>query len=211
MPVFRHAVMRRYDSTLDYEGFAKFVCGEHPCLIMMETKGGEHVHFQGMSDLSKAALKKFAKEWGNNHVLKKRKREDPNHKDDKNFHPVCFKWEDIDWTGFQYCCKEYSKDSVVVYKQGFTEEDLIRLHDSSNLHRDRITAKLGEFVSGRIDPSAGGSPQELHFSVASAAFDYYVAEAKIHPPNLKQLVRALLYKMYPSDAVRVYLIRLCAM
>lgn len=203
---FIHGVCQKYDSELDYEHLARSICGDSQCLIMMETKGGEHAHFQGMTNLPKKELLAIAKEWGEDHVLKKRKRSNPVHADDKKFTALRFSWKDHDWTGFQYCCKEYTNDSVLVYKQGFTEQDLIDLHENSNRHREVLSAKLGEFVSGQLDLSTPGTPKELHFRVARAAFRYYVAEEKMHPPNLKQLVRTLLYKSFPTPEVEEYLV-----
>eukprot|EP00961_Rhodomonas_salina_P292652 3933106-Rhodomonas_salina.1 len=110
-----------------------------------------------------------------------------------------------------YNCKKYVHDSVIMYEQESTKTEPVELSYVSKLDNERVPAKLQVYVSGHIDKTTPGKPQDLHLRVAGAAFDYYVLEDQIHPPNLKKLVLALLYNNFTTPQVRAYLISIMAL
>jgi hypothetical protein len=194
-----HLVVKPYDPSLDYEGFAKQAFGDKPCLLMLEKKGGDHLHIQGMTDLSEEAFRKLQ---SNELTLKHyRKREDP------GCHPVKKRRQEADENGFQYMCKELDT-SVVVYKQVFTDDELESLHAASNHQRDILKSQLGEYIAGSGYIRSTDPPEIMHNCVCLAAIEYYMVEDKMQPPNLRLLCRHILLKYWGTQAVKEYVAKL---
>lgn len=194
-----HLVVKPYDPSLDYEGFAKQAFGDQPCLFMLEKKGGDHLHIQGMTALSDETFRKLQ---SNELTLKHyRRRQEP------DCHPVKRRRKEADENGFQYMCKELDS-SVVVYKQGFTDEQLESLHAASNLHREECKSQLGEYIAGRVNFLRSDPPEVLHQRVCLAAVEYYLAEDKMQPPNLRLLCRHILLKYCGTAEVKEYVAKL---
>lgn len=190
-----HLVVQPYDPSLDYVFFATRVFSTNRCLFMLEKKGGDHLHIQGETSLSDKEFAKLQSEMLTEvHYRKKM---------DKKSHPVKKRKREADVLGFQYMCKELDT-SVVVFKQGFSDEDLKELHASSDAAREELKSNLGEYVVGSIDTTDEPSPQVLHKRVCRAAVKYYLAEDKMQPPNLRLLCRHILVSKYQSEDVIDY-------
>lgn len=152
---------------------------------MLEKKGGDHLHIQGFSDYDEVTFNNFQSAMLTNQHYRKVQ--------DKKSHPVKKRKREADETGFQYMCKELDS-SVVIYKQGLTDEELEQYHAASDAHREELKSQLGEFVLGRVTFLRSDPPKELHKRVCRAAVEYYMAEDKMQPPNLKLLCRHILLK-----------------
>lgn len=190
-----HLVVKPYDPSLDYVAFAKKAFGSNNCLFMLEKKGGDHLHIQGETSLSDEAFAKLqSSELTMLHYRKKQ---------DRSSHPVKKRKLTADDTGFQYMCKELDS-SVVVYKQGFTQQDLEDLHAASDAAREECKSKLGEYIAGQVTFLRSDPPKELHKRVCRAAVQYYLAEDKMQPPNLKLLCRHVLLKYAGTPEVIDY-------
>lgn len=193
--MLQHLVVKPYDPSLDYVNFAKKVFGANRCLLMLEKKGGDHLHIQGETELSVKDFNDFQTDLLTNVHYRK--------KEDAKTHPVKKRKREADEIGFQYMCKELLS-SVVIYKQGFSDEDLQELHASSNAHREELKSQLGEYITGSVNRTDGEAPQVLHKRIARAAVKYYLAEDKMQPPNLRLLVRHVLVTKYTADDVIDY-------
>jgi len=190
-----HLVVKPYDPSLDYAGFAQKAFGTNRCLFMLEKKGGDHLHIQGETALSPEAFAKLQS--SELTVLHYRK------KQDSTSHPVKKRKREADDVGFQYMCKELDS-SVVIFKQGFTDEDLQALHGLSDAAREECKSKLGEYIAGQVTFLRSDPPKELHKRVCRAAVQYYLAEDKMQPPNLKLLCRHVLLKYAGTPEVIDY-------
>ena len=204
--MLQHLVVNPYDPSLDYVEFAKQAFGGNRALFMLESKQKPHLHIQG--ELS-CTLKYFTmlKE-----VLLTKKHykfvaweaeTDPKKKKDLACHPCKKRKREADEIGFQYMCKDLDS-SMVVFKQGFTDEDLEELHANSNAHREELKGKLGEYIVGEVNRGDGEAPQVLHKRIARAAVKYYLAEDKMQPPNLRALIRHILVTKYTAEDVIDY-------
>jgi len=192
---FYHLVVKPYDPSLDYEAFCKKAFEDNTCLAMLEKKGGDHLHIQGFSTLDEVAFNLLQSTMLTNLHYRKSQ--------DKNSHPVKKRKREADNVGFQYMCKELDS-SVVVYKQGLTDSDLKEFHAASDAHREELKSQLGEYVVGSVNIGDAPSPQKLHKRVCRAAVKYYLAEEKMHPPNLKLLCRHILVSKYGTEEVINY-------
>lgn len=193
--MLQHLVVKPYDPSLDYIDFSKKAFGANRCLLMLEKKGGDHLHIQGMTDLSVKDFTHLQTELLTSVHYRK--------KEDAKTHPVKKRKREADEIGFQYMCKEL-ESSVVIFKQGFTDEDLEDLHAASNAHREELKSQLGEYITGSVNRGDGETPQVLHKRIARAAVRYYLAEDKMQPPNLRGLVRHVLVSKYTADDVIDY-------
>lgn len=125
-------------------------------------------------------------------------------KQDATSHPIKKRKREADKVCFQYMCKELDS-SVVIFKQGFTDEDLQELHALSDASREETKSKLGEYVTGQVNFKSTDSPKELHKRVCRAAVQYYLAEDKMQQPNLRLLCRHILLKYAGTPPVIDYI------
>ena len=171
----------------------KIVCeeifGDKKCLCMMEKKGGDHLHVQGETHLDDKVLDAYLKQVANLHY---RRKQDPSSRPIKRRKTVA------DDKGFQYMSKELP-NSVVIYKQGFTDEDLQELYDKSNELREELQSKLGEYLVSTFVSGSSDTPRDMHKRLCSAALKYYMDQDKMCPPNIKLLVRHFFLKYWGSD------------
>lgn len=198
-----HFVVNPYDPSLKYDEICEALFGDGKCLVMLERKnGGDHAHVQG-------ELKP-----GANFAEVQRKMIDAHYKTQmaeksgKNApRPVKKRKREADEQGFQYMCKEYDVDRVV-YQQGFEDGELYELYKASEEHRDELKGKLGEYIIEAVGSRRSGeSVSELHKRCALAAFDYYLDQGKMDPPNIKLLVRHFMKHNFSEHAdVRSYIV-----
>jgi len=97
--------------------------------------------------------------------------------------------------------------SVVIYKQGITDEELLALYELSNQLREEQKSGLGNYIKDAIG-EVDLQPSELHLRVSLAAQDYYQINDKCDPPNIRLLLRHILRKHFFSPEMRVYLAKL---
>lgn len=184
-----HLVVKPYDPGMDYATVCQTLFGENRCLVMLEKKGGDHCHIQGelKQEMSEDQWKVYI---GNLAAEHYRRKQDPKSR------PVKRRKTEADEVGFQYMAKELPT-SVVVYKQGFSDEDLQELYQKSNDHREDIQSKPGEFIFERIGPCIRGwTPADLHDRVVYYACKYYMGEGKMRPPNIKILCEHWMLKYW---------------
>lgn len=111
-----HLVVKPYDPSMDYEGICKLLFGENRCLVMMEKKGGDHCHIQGEM-LEDYTDEQWRQTIAHLALMHYRRKQDPKSR------PVKRRKTEATEEGFQYMAKELPS-SVVIYKQGFSDEDL---------------------------------------------------------------------------------------
>lgn len=194
MTSYVHVVVKPYDHALDYKKFCIDVFGDNKCLVMMEVKGGDHLHIQGEPCVSAPTFRKYQKEIGAQHYRKLL---------GVKCHPVKKRKLDADEKGFQYMSKELPS-SVVIYKQGITDEELLVLYELSNQLREEQRAGLANYIVGAIG-SSDLPPCKLHRLVKLHAQDYYREIDKNSPPNLRNLLEGICRKYFWSPAMREYL------
>lgn len=191
-----HFTVKPFDPKLDYKLLCEKIFGGNRCLCMMEKKGGDHLHVQGELAIPEEEADSIRSKWGLDHYRKKL---------GDQCHPCKKRQRGADEVGFQYMCKEL-ESSLVVYKQGFTDEELEELHASSNAHREELRAGLREYLRDKCPPYVNStSIPEVHKLMAEHAIDYYYDCGKMPPPNLKLLVRHNLGLIYPTPEVRKYI------
>lgn len=194
-----HFIVNPHDSNFDYEEICRDLFGTNKCLAMLEsTTKTPHVHVQGELAVSEDAWKDYQRELIDQHYMRAQ---------DPKCRPVkANNKRKADDLGFQYICKEEPKKACL-YKQGFTDEDLELLHAKSNEYREQLKGELGEYLLEKCLPRAGETASELHHRYCSAAVDYYLDQDKMHPPNLKLLIRHYLGKHHAKSipAVKTYL------
>lgn len=182
-----HFTVKPYDPSLDYKRYCQRLYGDNKCLAMLEEKGGHHLHVQGEPVVDTKGWEQIQREMINEHYIKKTHPR-------KN--PVKKRTREADDTGFQYMAKELPT-SVVIYKQQFTDEDLQELYEQSNAHREELQSKPGEYIFERIGAESGiVEPSKLHERVCYYALEYYLAEGKMRPPNIKILCEHWLAKYW---------------
>lgn len=181
-----HLVVKPYDPSLNYEDYCKQLFGENKCLAMLEKKGGDHLHIQGVLNVDEFDFKKIQTSMITTHY---RKKVDP------TCHPVKKRKRGADDVGFQYMAKELPT-SVVIYKQGFSDQDLQELYEKSEQLRSELQCKLGEYIAANCVRQPGERPRDLHLRMCRVGFDYYLGEDKMQPPNFKLLIRHFLLKIY---------------
>lgn len=190
-----HLVVKPYDPSIDYAYYCRQLFGDNRCLVMMEKKGGDHCHVQGECVLTEDGVKAIQQEMIAKHYRKKQ---------DLTSRPIKKRSREADDLGFQYMAKELP-DSVVVYKQGFTDEELCALYDKSNELRAELQSNLGEYLRSKCVRGPGEPPRHLHKRLCGYAVRYYLDEDKMQPPNIKLLVRHFLGKYYREEDVIEYL------
>lgn len=195
-----HLVIKPHDGNYPIEEVCKSLFGENKCLVMMEKKGGDHCHVQGVlsRDISDHEWKtKISPELN---ALHYRRKIEP------KSNPVKKRKLAADETGFQYMSKELPS-SIVLYKQGISDDELQELYEKSNEYREELQAKLGEYIFKACGDELGTrTAAQLHKCMCTAALQYYVDQDKMHPPNLKMLVRYYMMKYYWVDnRVKEYL------
>ncbi|EKX31777.1 hypothetical protein GUITHDRAFT_149083 [Guillardia theta CCMP2712] len=175
-----HLIVKPYDPSMDYASVCNDLFGDNKCLVMLEKKGGDHCHIQG-----ELKAPKTEEQWRN--YIGDLAMEHYRRKQDPKSRPVKRRKLEADEVGFQYMAKELPT-SVVIYKQGFSDEDLQELYEKSNEHRDELQSKPGEYIAEKIGgDTESWTPGELHKRVCYYAFQYYLAEGKMRPPNIKIL------------------------
>lgn len=176
-----HMIVKPHDSGFPYVRVCKELFGDNRCLVMKESKGGEHCHIQGEMDELPSKYhweRKLCPAYSKMH---------PKTKEEPGCHPVKRRKREADEQGFMYMAKELP-DSVVLYKQGITDEYLEELYEKSNEYREELQSKPGEYILEKIGPNTTGwTPSELHKRVCYYAFQYYLGEGKMRPPNIKIL------------------------
>jgi len=182
-------VINPYDSSLDYETFCKRVFGNNRCLAMRESKNGQHLHIQGELAVSDEEYVLHGNQLRDKHY---RKKEDPNSR------PVKRRRVAADDKGFQYMAKDLP-NSVVVYKQQFTDDDIAALHAASVAHVDEQKGALGEHLREQITDFHTRHPPTMWAYAMRSAYRYYMDRGVMRPPNLKALVEFALTKHFPSD------------
>jgi len=190
-----HFTVNPYDPNFDYQDICKYLFGENKCLVMLEppNKGSHHVHIQGefKKVFSKNAVDQYLTDLAKKHYMRQHK---PNCK------PVTQKRADADELGFQYMCKYWKTDGKVLYKQVFTDEDLERLAEQSDEHRDGLKRKLGECIVERVGKRRlDEAPRQLHKRMCVAYWDHQKAQDKMGPPNERSLIKWYMCQHYGDE------------
>lgn len=181
-----HFVVKPYDPSMNYEHFCTKLFGTNRCLAMLEKKGGDHLHIQGEPVLHEDHVDYVLKEMAAVHYRRKL---------EPTCRPVKRRRAVADEIGFQYMAKELDS-SIVIYKQGISDEDLRFLHAESEKRREELQSKLGEYLAKEVSRGSGESPRDLHKRMCSTGLQYYLAEGKMVPPNFKLLIRHFLLMQY---------------
>lgn len=197
---YTHLVVKPYDPSLDYAEFCRDTFGNNKCLVMLEKKGGDHLHIQGELAVTETEYTRLRDRLTSKHYRKIQ---------DAKSHPVKRRRVAADDTGFQYMAKELPT-SVVVYKQLITDEELKDLYELSNKHREELQEGLTDFIRDHVTTAVGleytcTCPNMLHKLAAQAAVEYYQSTGKMQPPNLRLLVRHAIAKHFYSLEMRDYL------
>lgn len=194
-----HFTDNHYDHSLDWPGLCKKLFGDNQCLCMMEVKGHDHLHVQGELAIDERDYARELKVFSLGHY---RKKQDP------KSHPIK-RAGNCDEKGFQYMSKELPS-SVVVYKQGFSDEELHKLYELSQIHREELQAGLTDFIRDAVTEyvrlsDGPPSPKSIHVACAEAGYEYYASVNKMDPPNIRGLIRFAMRKHFNSSAVKTYL------
>lgn len=126
-------------------------------LVMAEhlNKATAHVHMQGTSSKSDRQIKRLREDLTHEHSLYKefkRQKDNPDYKDYGR--KRCRLIQTVDKrrpcneTGFQYVCKEFHPP---LYQQGFTKEELIKLHQDSLDYIADKKLKIGEMLDALME------------------------------------------------------------
>lgn len=201
-PRYVHFVVKPYDPSIDYESICKALFCTNRCLAMMEKKGGDHLHVQGECSLPDKEIDIYLK---NNVIVKHYRTIQAIEAGDPSLPRPCKRVrKEVTEKGFQYMSKDVPQ-SVLVYKQVFTDDDIQDLYEKSEAHRAELQSKLGEYLSANCVRGAGESPRNLHKRLCGLAIRYYLDQDKMQPPNIKLLVRHFLGKYYVEEDVIEYL------
>lgn len=191
-----HFVVNPYDPSLDYKGYCQRLFGCNKCLVVKEHKPHEHVHIQGEPCVDDEAVKSILKEMVAKHY---RKRECATAR------PVKRTKTEVTEDGYQYMVKHDT--SLVLFKQGFTDDEIESLKDKSDELREELQSKPGEYLFEKIGSGTDGiTPRELHRRVSYYASEFYMVNNKCPPPNIKMLKRYWMGKYYGNrEDVKWYL------
>ena len=97
-------------------------------------------------------------------------------------------------------CKFYKSGSKVIYKQGFTDEDIERLAEQSDDYRSELKCQLGEVIVERVGKRRGSEqPRQLHKRMCIAFWDHLKSEDKMGPPNERALIKWYICKHYGEE------------
>lgn len=135
-----------YDGKLCWGDWAQKLFDPPPsrALVMAEhlNRATGHIHMQGTSSKSDRQIKRWREDLTHEHCLFKefkRQQDNPDYKDYGRKRcrliQTVDKRKPCNETGFQYMCKEFH---APIYQQGFTKEELLKLHADSN---DYVTDK----------------------------------------------------------------------
>lgn len=186
--MFRHTKIQ-YDPSLDYEKICKAVYGENQCLCVAEKlETNAHVHFQGLTNLGKERYDDLFAEYTQNHFIRRVK---------PGARPVRHvRSGNVDEVGFQYMCKESPPN--VLYKNGFTEQDIEDMHQASEEHVEEVKSGMKRKLH---EMEFTGTPEYVHEEMQVAALKYFISENKFTPPNFqKQVLYAMATKPGVTDA-----------
>jgi len=194
----RHCVVRFYsDLALEtgvYKKLGQTLFEENKALIVCEgnVRGAsthEHCHIQGYSRLSDNQFKVKARE-----ILKP---VTPSHM----ARPLSHKQGDVTELGFQYMCKEYPPK--ILYQNLIDDDEIEALADASKLLLATRKAGLGQALQAlHLDARMG--PAACFRGYMVTAIKYYLDQEKLTPPNLKHLVKNLLYKLAMDDPAWIF-------
>jgi len=189
----RTFVIRSYDSAC-YEpllaAIPQICCGK--CLVVLEKEAtNPHAHVVFETELSKEAIDTIIADISVAHPRKKRT---------PNARPVAQNKDPVTDGFWQYVSKE--KFPVILYKVGFTDEELVELHDKSDALRLTLKSTLSNYIR---DNARGGNPDELLLSAALCAIEHYSSTDTMAPPNIASLVRHACLKHFPSDELKLCL------
>jgi len=154
---------------INWTALAKKIYEPEPakCLVMAEglsTSTG-HVHLQGFSRRSDRALEKILSDVKSQHSLtEEHKRKTRTSKEyaakHKRVNISSRKKVDATELGFQYVCKEVN---VPIYSQNFTQEELLYLHEHSNLYVKAKKESAADIVNKYVDQHGLPDPEHSQF------------------------------------------------
>lgn len=183
--MFRHTKVA-FCSLLKIEEICKGVYDPHQkCLVVLEkATSNPHLHFQGFSTLDEKTFKNKFSDLTANHYQKRL--------GDKK-RPVRHSNKEVNDLGFQYMCKE----GEVLYRQGFSDEDIEQLREASKNYVDEVKnglkRKLQETDFKYQDA------EDLHHQFRRSAMKYYNDQEKMPPPNFQKLLIWHMSTLYPKD------------
>lgn len=185
--MFRHTKVA-FCSLLKIEEICRGVYDlNQKCLVVLEkATSNPHLHFQGYSTLDEKTFKNRFSDVTCNHYMKRL--------GDKK-RPVRHSNKEVNELGFQYMCKE----GEVVFRQGFSDEDIESLREASKLYveevKNGLKRKLHEMEFRYQDP------EDLHHQYRRCAMKYYNEQdpPKMPPPNLQKLLIWHMSTGYPKD------------
>lgn len=204
MSTLQHFKMA-YDPALDYLAIGQMLFGQNKCLITAEKLDvNAHVHVQGLTDLAETYFEKKLTDATKDHYQRRIGA------DGKTRRPVKRQRTGTDDIGFQYICKE---DPVnVLYKSGFTDEDIKALHDASDAHVAEIKDGLRNHLSSNavlIALVASDSLyQDIFYEALLATYEYYEKKNTMPPPNMKKLVVWALLSMSDNRSYRIHFMQM---
>lgn len=143
-----------YDGKLCWGDWAQKLFDPPPsrALVMAEhlNRATGHIHMQGTSSKSDRQIKRWREDLTHEHCLFKefkRQQDNPDYKDYGRKRcrliQTVDKRKPCNETGFQYMCKEFH---APIYQQGFTKEELLKLHADSNDYVTDKKMKINEML-----------------------------------------------------------------
>ena len=189
-----HGVCKPADPTIDIEEVvARIYDPLQKILVVKETKGGLHYHFQG-TPREDFKPKEFVKEMNANHPLQAIS--------DKRIRPWGFRSKEADDDGFQYMLKEDGAE--VCYSVHFTDEELDEIREASKAYREELKSRMPAYVAAKLGKRKFDDPVDLHAAYRTHAFEYYLQEDKLPPPNFQKLVLWHMTKHQACSATKSY-------
>lgn len=162
-------------------------------LVVKETVGGLHYHFQGTFRQG-FDHKKFVKRMNEEHSLQKIS--------PVRIRPWSFRTAEADGLGFQYMLK--FDDSQIVYAVHFTEDEIEQIKEASKAYREELKAKMPTYVASKLGKRKFDDPVDLHAAYRTHAFEYYHSQPTLTPPNFQKLVLWHMAQHQPCSATKSY-------
>jgi len=177
-----------FDQNWSYENKARQFFGDNQCLVMSEKEGSNHhVHFQGYTTMLDSAVQRAIAGLSIDHYLTKLYADrldayeaSPVGDKPKKPRPVKMHKRKVDEVGFQYICKE---GKPPLFKQGFSDEDILELKRRSDVHVEELKTGLKEHLFAREYPA---EPAQAFKRMREDSYDYYMEGDKRPRPQFQK-------------------------
>lgn len=172
-------------ASIDPKGIAEYLFGTQKHLVVLHSGKHEnpHWHFQGYLKVDYKDMQKCLDKMKAGHSKKIAK---------PGSRPVKQARENVSYRGFQYMMKEESPR--VVCCSGFSDEDLLQLHEDSQEHCEKLKGELFHVFTEQLPLDEQLAPKLLHNKARVAGFRHYWANEKLPPPNFQRLVVHHMFK-----------------